>query len=500
MATNLTPDEIWGENVAEGRQADLFNRRQEAEHLIAYIESVVGRNSIREDKRAYTIAIDARYGEGKTFFLRRLAEHLSITNPVAFIDAWADDLSDEPLTALAATLKAALEPFMGKPQVKSRVADFMSKSGKVAKIVGWGLVRRGAGLLLTGKAVDAAEDLLANVSEDVKDSVDDGLKDVAQGGVDDTAQAIGSISAQAFMEKRITEFEEGKLAVQRMKDSLEAIVALLDGEQQPPIIIVIDELDRCRPTYAVKLLEEIKHLFDVPGLVFILALHSEQLSHSVSGAYGAGFDGRAYLKRFVDREYQLATPSLVPLLDKIYANFETPSRAFNFPPLATATGDVDPSMPQLIAEYMKVYGLGARDAFELMDIIQTSIALAERQTLHVPYFLPLAIGVVKGLPPGDLPKPLRNSNWSYVPNWSINNGDVTQMNFADLAYAIREAVSMPGDKLRRAIEEETSDYAMRLVANNWRYNSDEPPIWTIYGYPRLMKAVARFANPKIEKA
>jgi hypothetical protein len=88
-----TPEQIWA--------GDLFDRQSEARLLIGYIESLAARQSVREDKRASTIAVDASYGEGKTFFLTRLAEHLSINHPVAFVDAWADDLANEPFTALA---------------------------------------------------------------------------------------------------------------------------------------------------------------------------------------------------------------------------------------------------------------------------------------------------------------------------------------------------------------------------------------------------------------
>ena len=108
-------DEIW--------DGDLFDRKTEATQLIAFIESVVGRPVLREDKSAYTIAIDAKYGEGKTYFLKRLKEQLSLNHPVAYIDAWADDLADEPLTALAATLEEALQAF------KKGTIGVVSKSG-----------------------------------------------------------------------------------------------------------------------------------------------------------------------------------------------------------------------------------------------------------------------------------------------------------------------------------------------------------------------------------
>ncbi len=86
-----------------------------------------------------------------------------------------------------------------------------------------------------------------------------------------------------------------------LKASLSSLVASVGEGKRPPVIIIVDELDRCRPTYAVKLLEEIKHAFDVHGLVFILGMNGEQLGHSLSGAYGPGFNGPAYLSRFISR-------------------------------------------------------------------------------------------------------------------------------------------------------------------------------------------------------
>jgi len=498
----LTPDQIWGEDLASGRQRDLFNRREEAEQLIAYIESVMGRAHIREDKRAYTIAIDARYGEGKSFFLRRFAEHLSLNHPVAFIDAWADDLADEPLTALAATLKTALDPLVDKPEVQERLSDFMSKTGKIAKIIGWGLVRRGAGLVVTGKAVEAAEDVLSSVSEDVREAVEHGLEDIGPGVIDDAVKATQNVSAQALMEKRVAAFEEGKTAVAKMKDSLADVVASLDGqERHPPIVIIIDELDRCRPTYAIKLLEEIKHLFDVAGIVFILALHAEQLGHSVSGAYGVQFDGRAYLRRFIDREYRLAQPSLSPLLEHLCASAGISDQTLRWPMMAISQiRDLHPTLPQLLAEYMKVYGLGARDAFELIDVIQTSTAIVGPRALHLPYFLPLAIGLLKGLPAGQLPVPQAVSSWVYVPNWSRTSSDVTEFTFAEIANAIHKAMSMTGNEFETAREQARSDYALSLV-NDSRLvgiEEEEQPVWTIYGYPRLLGTVSRFTNPHLD--
>lgn len=77
-----------------------------------------------------------------------------------------------------------------------------------------------------------------------------------------------------------------------------------------PMFVFIDELDRCRPTYAIELLETVKHLFDIPGLVFVIATNTDQLQHSIKAVYGSEFDAQRYLYRFFNRSFTLKKPDL----------------------------------------------------------------------------------------------------------------------------------------------------------------------------------------------
>ena len=71
---------------------------------------------------------------------------------------------------------------------------------------------------------------------------------------------------------------------------------------------MIDELDRCRPSYATELLEIAKHLFSVDRIVFVLAINRSELAHSVKALYGSKFDAKGYLGRFFDLDYLLPAP------------------------------------------------------------------------------------------------------------------------------------------------------------------------------------------------
>jgi KAP family P-loop domain len=396
---NLTPEEIW--------KGDLLGRKSEAELLIAYIESVSQQRNFREDAMAFTIAVDAGYGEGKTYFLKRLAKQLSINHPVAFVDAWRDDLADEPLTALAATLKKALAPYMDKePVVRKKFQTVLEKTGGVVKIVAKGLAKRGLGLLITNEAVGTAEAIIEGSSEAIQSAVNDGLKDGSQEIVDSAALIIEKTPSRQLMERRIADFEAGQEAIDELKASLSDLVASLNEVNiHSPIVIVIDELDRCRPTYAVKLLEEVKHLFDIPGIVFLFGIHTGQLAHSVNAAYGPGFDGRAYLSRFIHRHYRLAQVSLSPFVRHLIERSGISVDRLWFPHVAS-NGNMTTS--DIITFYFRRYNLGARDAISIVETLQTSCALTKNVEFLMPLLLPMLIARLKGSARGQILGPENN--------------------------------------------------------------------------------------------
>ena len=376
----------------------MFGRAHEAALLIAYVENVGRRPVVREDHKGFTIAVDADYGVGKSYFLKRLAKDLSDKHPVAFVDAWSDDLADEPLTAIAATLKTALSEFIDtSPDLKERWDDVAKKTGEVAKIVALGALKKGLGLLITGAAVDAAEGVIGAMSstdgESLKETIKDAGKDAAEGAIDELAKKSG----QALMEERIATFRSGQNAISSLRASLVDLVSALPvSGRNAPIVIIIDELDRCRPTYAVKLLEETKHLFDIEGIVFILGMNSDQLMHSVAGAYGPGFEGGAYLRRFINREYKLSYPDTEPLIRHLLNEYGVAVSTMFYPAVTLDNGqrgDIDAA--GLIARYMNDAKFTARDAFQVVEVIQTCVALSGTRLL-MPLLIPMILNKIRG--------------------------------------------------------------------------------------------------------
>lgn len=126
--------------------------------------------------------------------------------------------------------------------------------------------------------------------------------------------------SESLSKDLIDEYSKNKGAIFKFKENLRKILTSESGEPEN-LYIFVDELDRCRPTYAIELLERIKHLLDIEGLVFVLAMDKEQLSHSVKAIYGNEFESKGYLKRFIDIEYALPNSELDTFIDKLYQTF-----------------------------------------------------------------------------------------------------------------------------------------------------------------------------------
>lgn len=225
------------------------------------------------------IALDGAWGSGKSHFLKCwVGEHLKggRTTEVVYFDAFEHDFLDDPLIALTGLIGERLEK---------------SKSSVVQKA--WGGIKRTAPSLVrtAGRtAVSIGTAGLVNRADDWLDTGIEALSDQAKGALDE------------FWQK-----EDGKRAA--MNAFREALVKLteLDEEGKPTrkLIVVVDELDRCRPDYALSLLEIIKHFFNVDGVHFVLGCNMEALAESVRARYGAGYDGKRYLQRFLSAQFRL---------------------------------------------------------------------------------------------------------------------------------------------------------------------------------------------------
>src|SRR6202040_617942 len=92
-------------------------------------------------------------------------------------------------------------------------------------------------------------------------------------------------------------FDEFRSTLTNLASQLIDRTQRVEKRRPASLVFVIDELDRCRPPYALSLLEKIKHFFSVDNVIFLLPTNLQQLETSVKAEYGA-IDAHTYLEKF----------------------------------------------------------------------------------------------------------------------------------------------------------------------------------------------------------
>ena len=302
-------------NYGDGWKLDKLQRKDEADYLTSYL---VGKNKLERSSLndgSFVLNVNAEWGFGKTYFLRNWADDLATKgHPVVYFDAWQNDFSKEPLIAFISTINAQLEPYFNKKigekratRVKFMLGEWYGKGKKLLNPSApflWGILAK----KLAGMSIEQFGELFDEDFEEPTDSKKEAsAKTDASKEFTDTVSTVVSKAAS----KLLASHNSINKTIVEFKNSLEKLTIHLDSLKiiNIPIFIFVDELDRCRPDYAIELFENIKHLFGVPGVFFVVATASEQLCHSIKKVYGQDFDSPSYLKRFFDQTYKLQEPN-----------------------------------------------------------------------------------------------------------------------------------------------------------------------------------------------
>jgi hypothetical protein len=243
---------------------DALERKPVVEFLAGLLDKFNG---------PFVLALDSPWGTGKTTLVRMLKAKLEQENfQCVYFNAWQTDFVDDPLVAMVSELDG-LELANGKAKTAFR------KHLGTAKKITTAVAKRG--LIAGAKAATFGGLDLAREYEAIAADVSGGL----------TGDAIDF-------------FQKEQAALKKLREELELAVAQLKvAGKRDALVFFIDELDRCRPTFAIELLERIKHLFDLTNIVFVLSVDKAQLSASVASVYGEKSDTQEYLRRFFDLEF-----------------------------------------------------------------------------------------------------------------------------------------------------------------------------------------------------
>lgn len=206
----------------------------------------------------FVISLHGHWGTGKTFLLKRWQKQLENDGFQAiYFNAWEDDFCDDPFVAIIGQL-----------------SHFLKRKG----IEG-----------LDDKIKKAAKSLLIQGSLSALHKVS-GLN-------------LDEILEQ-FADKTLAEYSRQTEKKNELKTALQELSGKVKADTGHPLVFIIDELDRCRPTFAIELLERIKHIFDIPDMVFVFGINRDELCLSIRSVYGE-IDSETYLRRFFDMEFSL---------------------------------------------------------------------------------------------------------------------------------------------------------------------------------------------------
>jgi hypothetical protein len=264
-------------DAADPFKNDVLDRKANVEILTQFITSY---------EQSIVLCIDAGWGQGKTTFIKMWQQYLKkLDIPTIYFNAWESDYTDDALIALIGEIGLAIDNLSGenKSKAKGLFSTLKNKIGYLAKdasLKEWLPIVAAIGSLISGGRIKA--DKIAEFTAN-----------------------LGTSLAKDQIEK----YEKSKQVLFEFKQELSRLAECYCGnDDKKPLVIFIDELDRCRPNFAIEVLEKAKHLFNVDNIVFVLATDKTQLGHSIRAVYGQGLDVNGYLRRFIDFDYLLPSP------------------------------------------------------------------------------------------------------------------------------------------------------------------------------------------------
>ncbi len=272
---------------------DFFNREPLSESLIRLIKS---------NEKSLVISVNGAWGEGKTYFidnwLKSLEEDKSIIR-IKF-NAYENDFTDEVFISIASNIELAIAEHYGPDWYDKNEEDRLKEQRNIlgkdlALLGGSSLVNLTLGIDINGffkKRIETKERFNKNVNK-------------------------------ALVDEKFDSFLKLKKTISDYK--LRLTEALEFQGQSNKILFVIDELDRCRPEFALRVIEKIKHLFNAKNVHFVLTVNKSQLLSCIKHAYGVDErDARIYWQKFLDIETVL--PSLAN--KSINTDFENSFKLF----------------------------------------------------------------------------------------------------------------------------------------------------------------------------
>lgn len=233
------------------------------------------------------ISLDARWGEGKTFYVRQIEKTLEYQTMKKFSTEDTNDELDRMKVHFTGTELEDIDLGHSYLPIYYDAWLYDNHSDPLLSLL-YVVIKR-CGKMINSKLTKEKSDRVKKLLQSVQVSIP-------------FFSISGEKVVKAFSDKNI--FEEIQLA-EDMRNQVKLILDEVIIERTQKLVIFIDELDRCKPSYALEMLERIKHYFDDDRIIFVVSVNKEQLIHTISNYYGDGFDSTGYLNKFFDIDMYL---------------------------------------------------------------------------------------------------------------------------------------------------------------------------------------------------
>lgn len=252
------------ENIVKTIEEDIFHRNNE---LKCFYELLISQND------GYTIAIDGKWGSGKTFFIKQEIMLINSMNPMVQGERHNLDIVKNMIMKI------------DEPKY-----DEIKMNMKAVYYDAW----------QNDNDIDPIVSLICEISKQTKKFNDTKKFDLVKSGTAIVDHFMKTNISQIYNSIKSESYFEYLIDRKNLEDDFKEFFDGLCDENCNRIVIFIDELDRCKPSYAVKLLEQVKHYMDDDRITFVFALNTLELQHTIRQFYGYDFDASRYLDRFFD--------------------------------------------------------------------------------------------------------------------------------------------------------------------------------------------------------
>ncbi|MCB2146565.1 MAG: KAP family NTPase [Deltaproteobacteria bacterium] len=232
--------------------------------------------------QSFVVSIESSWGTGKTVFVNLWKLYLEKNDTSCiYFNAWENDFYSDPIIPFI----GCFDEFVNKEIKNVDGAGFDQSLEKIKKIGG----------TLVKKSIPVFVKIASQ-----------GLVDLTNIDTDAIAKEVPGLVAE-IAEESIENFEKKKNEIKILQQNIEKVAKKIIEvkKKRAPLVFFIDELDRCKPDFAILLLERLKHIFSVEDVVFVLSVDRGQLENSVKAIYGNNIEASGYLLRFIDYRFKL---------------------------------------------------------------------------------------------------------------------------------------------------------------------------------------------------